>query len=121
MSALCLSVTSFNNLRNRADGDKLYKCDLSSIRGWWIKEKQGNYFRSESANTQRSDEVFLEIFASTSDFRYWHRILPRAVSGCIYDGDRNFDEHASSQGSHGAKGAKEAKDLALGKAKMPRD
>jgi hypothetical protein len=34
---------------------------------------------------------------------------------------RTFDEHASSQGSHGAKGAKEAKDLALGKAKMPRD
>ena len=31
------------------------------------------------------------------------------------------DEHASSQRSHGAKGAKEAKDLALGKAKMPRD
>jgi len=28
------------------------------------------------------------------------------------------DERASSQGSHGAK---EAKDLALGKAKMPRD
>jgi|SRR5579859_761713 len=33
----------------------------------------------------------------------------------------NTDERASSQGSHGAKGAKEAKDLALGKAKMPRD
>ena len=31
------------------------------------------------------------------------------------------DERASSQGSHDAKGTKEAKDLALGKAKMPRD
>ena len=31
------------------------------------------------------------------------------------------DEGASSQGSQHAKGAKEAKDLALGKAKMPRD
>jgi|SRR5579862_3737471 len=31
------------------------------------------------------------------------------------------DECVSSQGSHGAKGTKEAKDLALGKAKMPRD